>query len=424
MCLALLAQAQEHTISLDKSKQAALVYSEAIKNGKLDIASAETDVKAAKSAYLPSVSLTGVGVYGFKDLIGPMPPMLEQGINNFYFAGASATQPVYVGGKIRTTNQLAALRLEVNKIRAKQSVDSVLLVTEQKYWNLVNIQEQHKTLLANEKLLDGILKQQNDLLASGLIARNDQLKVKVQRSKLLLNKSKLENGKKLALLDFCVYIGIPYDSLLVMQDILVTSSFPALVATVPDTSLAKNDSYRLLQKSLEAEKLQTRLTRSDLLPTVSIGANVAQIGSVNSGLGSSFMPVAMGTISVPISDWWGQGKQDLKKRVISEQKAQHNFEVAQNQLKVGITKAWYDLTDARKEIQFAKENLEQAKENLKVSQDNYASGLIEIPELMDAQTSYQEASSAHVNAYANFQLKVAVYQYFTGNLDGTIKINH
>ncbi len=421
MCLTLLAQAQEHTITLDKSKQTALAYSTAIKNGKLDIASAEADVKAAKSAYLPSVSLTGVGVYGFKDLIGAMPPLLERGINNFYFAGASATQPLYVGGKIRTANQLAALQLEVNKIRAKQSLDSVLLVTEQKYWNLVNIQEQHKTLVANEKLLDGILKQQNDLLASGLIARNDQLKVKVQRSRLLLNKSKLENGKKLALLDFCVYVGLPYDSLLVMQDTFITTLVPALAATVPDTSLTENDYYRLLQKSLEAEKLQTKLTRADLLPAVSFGVNAAQIGSVDSGLGNSFMPIAMGTVSVPISDWWGQGKQNMKKRAISEQKAQHNFVSAQNQLKVGITKAWYDLTDVRKEILFAKENLELAQENLKVSQDNYASGLIGITELMGAQTSYQEASSAHVNAYANFQLKATVYQYFTGSLNGKIK---
>ncbi|GAB3834257.1 MULTISPECIES: TolC family protein [Hymenobacteraceae] len=409
---------QPHTISLQQSKEAALKYSKAIQNSELDIESAEAGIKIAKAAHLPSVDVTGVGVYGFKDLVPAMPEMLPEGINNFYMAGVAAVQPLYTGGKIKSYNELAELQLQVNKLRAQQSVDSVLLITAQKYWNLVNLQEQHKVLEANERLLDTLLKQQNDLLASGLIARNDLLKVKVQRSRLLLNKSQLESGKKIALLDFSLYVGIPYDSSLVMQDTLATDVLPPLYSLGPDTSLVENSNYQLLQKMLEGERLQTRLTKADYMPTVSIGVNAAQAGVLDRGIGSTFVPLSFGMVSIPISDWWSEGKHKMKQRAISEQKAKNNFESVSDQLKVGITKAWYDLVDSRKEIAFAQENLEQASSNLQVSQDNYASGLASVTEVMDAQALYQEAASALARAYANFQLKKESYAYASGISSG------
>lgn len=411
--------AQQHTqhgLTLKRSKEAALAYSKSIQNGELNLSSSQADVKAAKAAYLPSVSITGVGIYGFKDIISAFPPYLNQGINNFYFAGASATEAIYAGGKIKTSNQLAALQVEVNKIKAKQSIDSVLLVTEQKYWNLVNLQEQHKTIAANEKLLDEVLKQQNDLLASGLIARNDMLKVKVQRSKLLLNKSKLNNGTKIALLDFCLYTGLPFDSLLVMQDTLNINKVPSLENFQPDVSLTQNDNFHLLKKGVDAEKLQTKLTRGDYLPSVSVGVNAGAAGVVGRGVGSTFMPLSFGVVSIPISDWWGKGKQKLKQREISEKIASNRLEDGQNKLKVAIMQGWYSVVDAQKEISFAKENLQLAQENMKVSQDNYSSGLAGVSELMDAQAALQEAESDHVNAYAGFNSKMASYQYLIGEV--------
>lgn len=415
--------AQEHYITLQESKTAALDYSKAIKNGQLNIESAEAGKKGAAANYLPSVSITGVGVYAFKDLVGP--PLLPRGIDNFYFAGASATQALYAGGKIVTANKLANMQIEVSRIRARQSQDSVLLQTEQKYWKLVDLQEQHKTLLANETFLDQVLKQQKDMLASGLIARNDLLKVKVQRSRLLLNKSKLENGQKVARLDFCLYLGIPFDSLLIARDTFNMMAADTLQRKVgvhriqesaPDLDLSGNNDYRLLQKSLEAEKLQTRLTKADYLPSVSVGVNAGQAGVIDRGVGSKFMPLAFGMVSIPVSDLWGSGKQKIKQRQISENIAANNFIDGENKLKVGIMKSWYDLTDAQKQIAFANVSIEQATENLKVTRDNYSSGLAGITELMDAQAAYQQALSDGVTAYTNYQNKLSSYRYITGRM--------
>lgn len=415
--LCLTAVAQEHRVTLAQSKKTARAYSYSIKNSDLKINSAKADVAAAKSDYLPSVAVNGAGLYGFKEFIGAYPPLLEKGINNFYLLSATGTEAIYVGGKIRTGNQLASLQLQVNKVLARQSVDSVLLSTEQKYWHIVNLQEQNKTLASNEVFLKGLLKQQQDMLASGLIARNDLLKVKVQLSHLLLNKSKLANGRRLAVLDFCLYTGMHYDSLLVMQDTLDLRRSPVLVDVSPDTSLNQNNNYQLLAKNAEAEKLQTRLTKGDYLPSLSAGVSATQAGVINGGIGSSFMPVALATVKIPVSDGlWGRGRQKLKQRAISEEIAQNNLADGRNQLKVGVMKNWYDLKDGLTEISYARVNLEQATENLKVNQDNYKAGLAAISDVLDAQAAYQQAAGDLINAYANYQSKKAAYLYITGKI--------
>jgi len=408
----------QHIVSLEQSRQAALAYSTAIKNGQLKVTSADFGLAAAKSSYLPSVSGTGLGLYGFKDFVPAIQGILNKGINNFYLLGVTATQPLYAGGKIETGYQLAVLQQETSKILARQSADSVLLLTTQKYWNLVNLQEQEKTLAANEVLLNNVLKMQKDMLASGLIARNDLLKVKVQLSQLLVNRSRLQNGRRLALFDFSIYTGMPYDSLMVMQDTLDKANEPILPGITPDTTLAATTNYQLLLKQVQGEHLQTKLSKGDYLPSLSVGLSASQAGSFNKAIGSTFAPAALATLSIPISDGlWGRTKQKVKQRKISEQISQNNLTDGSNQLQLGILKYWYDLKDQLTQIRYAKDNLLQATENLKVNQDNYKAGLSTATDILDAQAAYQQAAVTLNTAYADFQVKEAAYAYATGNIN-------
>jgi outer membrane protein len=411
------ASAQQHPVSLEQSRKAALAYSNAIKNGQLSIGSAEAGVKAAKANYLPSISGTALALYGFKNIIPAIPDVLDKGINNAYSVGLTGTQTIYAGGKVLTNDQLAVLQVESSKLLARQSADSVLLLTEQKYWNIVNLQEQDKTITANEVLLNSVLKMQNDMLASGLIARNDLLKVKVQLSQLMVNKSKLSNSHMLALFDFSVYTGLPFDSLMVMQDTLNKAAMPTLPGLKPDTTLVDINSYRLLALQVKSSALQTRLTKADNLPSLSVGISASQLGSFNGAFNSTFTPIGFGSLSIPISEnLWGGNRQKVKQRKLSEQVARNNLRDGSNQLQVGILKYWYDLKDAITQISYAKENLSQATENLKVNQDNYKAGLSPVSDVLDAQAAYQQAAVTLNTSFTDFQTKKAAYDYATGKI--------
>lgn len=409
--------AQQHIIPLDSAKRAALSYSKMLKNGHLRIDAAQAGVEAAKSDYLPSVSATGAALYGFKDFVPAIPSFLNSGINNIYLAAATANAPIYAGGKVRISNSLAALQLQVSKVLMTQLTDSVLLLTEQKYWNLVDLQERQKLLDYNERLLRRLLKQQEDLLASGLIARNDLLKTKVQLNELLVNKSQLENSRRVSLFDFSLHTGIPYDSMLVMQDSLSKETLPGMPALQPDTSLSAVTGYQLLLHQLQGERLQTKLTKAGTLPSVSAGLSASEAGVIGKGIGSSFVPAAIATISIPISDgWWGRSSKQLKQRKISEQIAENEIADGANRLKVAVIRSWYDLKDQLSQIEYARVNLEEAEENLKVNTDNYSQGLSSVTDVLDAQNSYQQAQYVLTDAYATFRLRLALYRFATGKI--------
>ncbi|WP_222937489.1 TolC family protein [Cytophaga sp. FL35] len=411
----------QQTISLEASKEAALKHSNAIKNGLLTIEKSKAFKREMIANYFPNVEATAIGLYGPGDIISPIEGFLPNGIDNLYNASAMATEVIYAGGKIKNSNALADLQMETSKIRAGQAVDSVLLVTEQKFWQLVQLQEQQKVLETNEDYLNELLKQQEDLLEAGLIAKNQLLQVKVNRSELLLNKSKLENMRKLALLDFSLYVGVSYSPEMRADADFENMTPPELKYTKPDLNLSGNSNYELLEKSITASKLRTKMAKADLLPSLAVGFTAFELGSFDNSIESQFSGLAFGTLSIPISDWWGSGKQKVKQEKIQEEIVQNNRNDGIDQLKVAITQSWYDLLDAHEQIQYALENIALAEENLKVYRDNYDSGLSNLTDLLDSQAMAQKAQSNLINAYTNYENKEITFLYRTDRLNTPIK---
>lgn len=407
----------QQRLSLQQSKDIANKNNISLKNSGLRIGYAEEGKLAAFSAYFPKVDANGVILYGLKDFIPPVPVILPRGVNNFYLGTVTAMQPLYAGGKINTSNELARLQVEVNRTRLKQATDSVNLGTEQKYLQLINIGEQYKTVEANDRYLDTLYKEMSDYLKSGLIARNELLKVKVQKNELLLNKSKIANMRQVALLDFCQFIGIPYDPAMVLTDSTVLVTNPAALYQKPETVLSNTDDYKLLQKSVSAESLQTKLKRADYLPSASVGLSAGETGIIDRGLGSKFTPVALGVVSIPISGWWGEGKHVMRQRKIAENIAENNLVNGTNLLQVRMLRSWYDLTEAYEQYLILEDNLVSAAENLKVNRDNYRSGLNNLSDLLNAQASLQRTQSQLAEAKVNYQIKLASYRYVTGKMN-------
>lgn len=417
--------AQDKKLELEDLKKSALEYSNHIKNGNLRAEKAEVARQEAYSKYFPEVEATGLALYGFNDLIPPIPQTLPNGIDNIYSIGATATQAIYAGGKIRLANQLAQVQLESRKLGTEETMDSVVLATETKFWQLINIQEQQKVVRASKTYLNNLLKQQEDLLDAGLISKNQLLQVKVEKSGLLLRENELSNQRKIALLDLVLYAGISYDTTLVASkksNIEIAS--PHLTYKNPELDIKNNTMYRLLEKQVEAAQLQVENEKANLLPQIGVGLNASKFDSFNNDLGIDIQPIAFGTITIPISAWWGGEKKQIRQSKIEVEIAENKLKDGKDQLTVGIMKSWYDLLNAYKQIQYSKDKLLYATENLETQRDYYDSGLTNLTDLLDAQQSKEEAEASVVNAFANYEQKEAVYLYRTHQLEiPTIKNN-
>lgn len=426
------------TLTLQQSKELALKNNIGIKNSIAEIEAAREIKKNAYTNYFPKVSAHVFGMQAITPLIeykmegGNLPVYdgnpahLATATQFAYFPGVelnmlqrtgagilNIAQPVYTGGRLNTGNQLAQLNVDVKEKQRELSEKEVLLKTEQQYWQLISLQEKEKTLAKYELLLHDVRKQVDDAFKAGLIIKNDVLKVQIRQSELEANKNKLMNGRKLAAMQFCQTIGIPYDPALRVQDIINAEQPPHQYYTDIQWALSNRTEYGLLEKSVEAAQLQTKMKQGEYRPTVGVGLAGYHLNMLEKGAGSYTNGLAYVSVSIPISDWWG-GRHTLREHRIKETIAANTFEDTKTLLVLQMEKTWTDVNQAWENIAILQETAVQAEENLKVSQSGYNSGIVNLSDLLEAQALVQETADQLVQARAQYKLAVTTYLQMTG----------
>lgn len=425
----------QKSLSLEECKQLALQNNAKSKNSRFEIDAALQTKKSVFTNFFPTIS---AGAMAFKAQKGMMEmetqggdlPVYDGNKDNLsaatqyaYFPGGTTSllkdgtfgfinivQPLFAGGRILNGNKLAGLGAEVKELQDKMTRNEIILKTEEQYWQIVSLEEKYKTLNKYEEMLNSVLKQVEDAFSSGLAMKNDVLKVKLKLSELLMNKSKLENGKKLASMAFCQFIGITYEQGISFVDSAEITDTPQSSWTDNSSALKNRNEYSLLQKSVEAEKLQTSMKLGEYLPQLAVGLSGMYMKMDEAK--SRTIGLVFGTVSIPISGWWG-GSHELEERNIKEKIAENNFKNNSELLTLQMEKAWLDLTDSYKQYQLSIQSKEQAEENLKVNNDGYKNGLITVSDLLEAQALYQQMQDQLIDSKANYLIKKTSYLQVT-----------
>jgi outer membrane protein TolC len=426
----------QRALTLDESKRLALENNAKVKNGVLEMEASRQTSKAAFTRYFPSISATGAMFEAQKNLMeiatqGGNLPVYDGNLANLRtatqfaympaatmglmksgtFGVLTAVQPIFAGGRIWNGNRLASLGEDVSEEKNRLAQNEVLLKTEEQYWMVVSLNEKTKTLQSYEDLLNSLLRQVEDAFKSGLVSRNDLLKVKVKRSEVLLNKSKVENGRKLATMAFCQHIGIPYDSTLALVDSLGVDGSPEAFFVDHIGALKNRSEFRLLQASVRAEELQSNMKLGEYLPQAGIG--VTGLYMKLDETQDRTIGMVFGTVSIPISGWW-EASHTLQERSIKEQMAQNTMKDNSELLLLQMQKTWQDLTDAYKQVRLGEEAKLQADENLKVNRDCYSNGMSNLSDLLEAQALQQQMNDQLTDARASYRSKQIVYLQVTG----------
>ena len=426
----------QRILTLEESKQLAVQNNSKSKNGKLETEAAHQIKKSAFTNYFPNISAGAMVWSADKNLMeieshgGDLPvydgdpaniasatqfaymPSGTMGLLKKGTVGyVNVVQPVFTGGRILNGNKLASLGEDVSVFKEKLTNNEILLKTEEQYWLIVSLEEKSHTINKYEELLNRLLLQVEDAYNNGIVMKNDVLKVKLKLSEIQLNKSKLENGRKLAAMAFCQHIGIAYDSTLVLKDELKIDELPQSYFVDKNEALKMRIEYSLLKKSVEAEELLTKMKLGEYLPQAGVGL---------SGLYMKFdeakertLGMVYGTVSVPISGWWG-GSHELEERSIKEKIAENNFKNNSELLVLQIEKSWQDLTDAYKQYLLSEESKAQAEENFKVNNDGYNNGLITVSDLLEARALLQQTQDQLTDAKTNYVVKKTTYIQVTG----------
>ena len=430
------------TYTLQQLKDSALQNNIAIRTARHDIEAAQQQRKEAFTKYFPNISGTGLWFNANKgmakmdvnpsEMMSPeMGAVLAQSfpaealaalanpisismMKNGTIGSLMAVQPVFAGGQIVNGNRLAKVGEDVSRLQLRLSENEVEKTTEQYYWQLVSLQEKTKTLDAVDTLLADLTKDVSVAVKAGVALPNDLLQVQLRQNDVASQRLKLENGISIVRLLLAQFCGL--SSLNNEQATFTIDNSSAQVGLTDNNvqysmfNVQSTTEYQLLQKQVEATRLQKKMAVGQQLPSVAVGAgyNYHNLLDNDHSFGMIYA-----TVSVPISDWWG-GSHAIKRKKIEYEKAQEQLTDNALLLQIRMQNAWNAVVEARQQLDIARRSIEQAQENLRLNRNYYRAGTCTMSNLLEAQMLYQQALDKQTDAYAELQNKLLEYRQSIG----------
>ena len=439
--------ASAQTYTLQQIKDSALQNNIAIRSAQHGIEAAQQQRKEAFTKYFPNVSGTGLWFNANKGMaqttINPsevipaeLGPALAQAfpaealaalanpisismMKNGTLGSIMAVQPVFAGGRIVNGNKLAKVGEDVSRLQMQLSANEVEKTAEQYFWQLASLQEKMLTIQAVDTLLRDIYKDVDVAVRAGVAMRNDLLQVQLRQNDIASQKLKLQNGITIVRLLLSQYCGLRDTSFAITfqtpsseAEMLNVKCFARLCRLAPPRMFNVNGlpEFQLLQKQVEATRLQHRMAVGENLPNLAVGAGYTyhNLMENNHSFGMVFA-----TVSVPITDWWG-GSHAIKRRKIEHQKAQEQLADNSQLLQIRMQNAWNGVEESRQQLLLAQRSIEQAEENLRLNRNYYRAGTSRMSDLLEAQLLYQQSRDKHTDAFADYQNKLLEYRQASG----------
>lgn len=421
------------TLTLDEATQLALQNNRTLRNAALDIQMAGEQKREAFTQYFPKISASVLAFYTFDELVkgdGVIPqevallgsqfmplvgqPFSYNELDRGYSASLSIMQPLYAGGQIRTGNKLANIQRDAMQLQLEMKEKDIVMRISNAYWQIAQVQYNQQTLDAADRQMEEVLKTVQTYVDAGLTQRNDLLKVQLRQQELASSRLKLNNAEHVLRLLLAQMVGMAGEDVNIVANSIEPEA-PSQVFVSSQEAVQQRRELQLAQKGIEAEQLQVKMERGKHLPTLAIGLVGMQTGF--GGISDDVKPyvdrsrtnaMVVGTLSVPISAWWG-GSHAIRRHKMKLEQARNTAQDAREQLQIDIEQAWSNLTEAYDQVGIAKKSVAQAEENLRMTADQHRAGTITLTDLLDAETLHRQARTSLASALATYQQQRCAY---------------
>lgn len=337
---------------------------------------------------------------------------LHPDLHNIWVGAVTVQQPVFVGGKIIYSNQMAALAEDLAQSKYDMKYADVVLDVDQAYWQIISIANKRKLARSYLDLLEQMQDDVNKAIAAGVATESDalQVKVKVNEAQMLLTKA--DNGLSLSKMLLCKRIGLPLDTEIVLADetvdVIPEPKAPAMKSL--EDIYADRPETRSLQLAGKIYDKKAKVVRADMMPKVALTANYlisnpnAFNGIQNTWNGGTFVAGVM--VNVPI--FHGLENVNRYKKAKAEATLyQTQYEDARELIGLQVAQQRKLLGESREKVEMTMSNLENAEENLRKATIGFEAGVVPTNTVLGAQTAWLSAHSEYIDAGIELQMAAA-----------------
>lgn len=426
----------QQTLSLQECRDLAVKNNKELRIAEEKIRMADYEKKAALTKYFPQISANGAYMWNQKDLnlldmgqlssslasslgglaqlpvvqqtVGAINDLQHLDIQNVWVGNVALVQPVFMGGKIVTYNQITAYAKELAISMNDQKLQDLLYKTDETYWQVVSLVNKKKLADAYVELLRKTDEDMAALIAEGVATQADGLSVKVKLNEAEMAQTKVNNGLALSRMLLAQLCGLPLTDTLTLADEQL-DNFPVeerMTSVDVNQAFMNRNELKSLDLASKIYKKKERIVLADLLPTVAFSANYFVTNpNLFNGFKNDFAGMFnLGVIvRVPITGWW-EGSYKRNAARAETRIRQLEWEDAREKIELQVNQSVYKVNEASKKLAASNRNMENAEENLRSANLGFEEGVIPALNLMAVQTAWFSARSTLIDAQIDMKL--------------------
>jgi outer membrane protein TolC len=417
------ANAQTRKMSMNELFELIGQNNKSIKASRSAAAAAIEGIKAAKSERLPDVNVQLSASYIGNAIMMDRDFSDWQNLDSPHWGNqfvVDAQQTIYTGGAITAGIKLAELGANQADIRVTQNVQDQRFIALSQYLELEKITHRERVLESNinltQKLIDNIKEKQRQ----GVALKNDITRYELQMENLKLNRTKLQNNRKILNHQLCNTIGISTDEEIVPTDDIAGVIFNKEGEEHWQTAaLGVNPQLAMASVNEQMAKQRVKLAKSDMLPKVAVvaqnnfnGPITFELPPIDKNLNIWYVGIG---VQYSLSSLFKSNKKisqaKLQSQAATEQKA-----VAAELLNNQIQAAYTNYLQSYVELETQQKSVQLAQENYQVVNDRYLNQLALITDMLDASNMKLDAELSEVDARINIAYAYYKMKYTAGNL--------
>ncbi|MGV0938757.1 TolC family protein [Empedobacter falsenii] len=416
LVVATFAHAQETNVSLQEVIQQSLQNNKSVKVAEAAKNTSEYKVQSAKNNRLPDISLSGQYMHLFTTTnVDIKLPMQSSGggmgvePNQLLLGQASASVPVFAGFKIKNAIKSSELIVDLSNLQIEATKENVVWQAINLYFGLYKTQRSIDVLNENLVRANQRVKDFQNFLDNGIIARNDLLRAKLQASNVQVAIDEAETQ----------YKNINYRlNLLTGQDEskIVHVDNVETLKTINQNSqdyVNRTDVKSYDVKNQIADS-QIKIAKAAYYPQLAVSAGYVAMDIDKVASVTNATNVGVG-LKYDLSSLY---KNKAEVEIAKAQKLENEMqkETTIDKAKVEMNEAFQKYDLAKKKNNVYKEAVEQANENYRIVKDKNDNGLADTDDLLEADVQQLQAKINQVVGDADEQLAIYEYYYTTGIL--------
>ena len=409
--------------ALDLARKNSTQFNAAVTNAGL----ARQDRRQAFAALLPTVNYDNSAIY--TQGVGPAAtqatgvPVIFIANNavHEYISQANVHEAIDVAAVANFRKVAAAAA--VAKAQAEIASRGLVVTVVQGYYTVAAAQQKLETAKKNAQEGEQFLKITQDLERGGEVAHADVIKAELQSRERLRQLQEAQLGWLNSRLDFSVLIFPDFnDNFEVVEDLHAPVPLPTL-PEVQERAARDNPDLRAALEAVRESNHDVFGSRAGYLPSLTFDYfygidaprfavnSVAPNGQKFSNLGSS----AIASLNIPIWNW-GTTQSRVKQAELRRDQAKRELSLAQRKLLAEIRSLYAEAETALNETEGLNRSAQLAEESLRLVTLRYKNGESTVLEVVDAQTTFAQASAAYQDGAVRYRVSLANLQTLTGVL--------